>query len=79
VHVEKAIVANSAAVREWDSNGTNFGFNPERGHIAGEFGHNDFYPVALAAAQIRGKDGAFALRGWSCSTRSAAASPRSSA
>ena len=23
---EKAIVANSSAVREWDSNGTNFGF-----------------------------------------------------
>lgn len=63
VHVEKAIVANSAAVREWDSNGTNFGFNPARGHTAGEFGHNDFYPVALAAAQLRGKDGAFALKG----------------
>lgn len=25
-HVEKAICANSAAVREWDSNGTVFGF-----------------------------------------------------
>ncbi|MEZ5163120.1 MAG: hypothetical protein R2688_05095 [Fimbriimonadaceae bacterium] len=25
---EKAIVANSSAVREWDSNGTNFGFRP---------------------------------------------------
>lgn len=62
-HVEKAIVANCAAVREWDSNGTNFGFNPELAHTAGEFGHNDFYPVALAAAQLRGKDGAFALRG----------------
>jgi 2-methylcitrate dehydratase len=65
VHVapEKAIVANSAAVREWDSNGTNFGFNPALGHVAGEFGHNDFYPVAIAAAQRAGKDGAFALRG----------------
>jgi 2-methylcitrate dehydratase len=43
--VEKAIVANCAAVREWDSNGTNFGYNPRRGRtIAGEFGHNDFYP-----------------------------------
>jgi 2-methylcitrate dehydratase len=63
VHVEKAVVANSNAVREWDSNGTNFGFNPKLGHTAGEFGHNDFYPVALAAAQLRGKDGAFALRG----------------
>ncbi len=61
--VEKAIVANCAAIREWDSNGTNFGFNPELGHTAGEFGHNDFYSVATAAAQLRGKDGAFALRG----------------
>ncbi len=63
VQVEKAIVANSNAVREWDSNGTNFGYSPERGHTAGEFGHNDFYPVALAAAQLRGRDGEFALRG----------------
>ncbi|MFO0872699.1 MAG: MmgE/PrpD family protein [Phycisphaerales bacterium] len=60
---EKAIVANSAAVREWDSNGTNFGFNPALGHTAGEFGHNDFYPVAIAAAQLAGRDGAVALRG----------------
>lgn len=60
---EKAIVANSAAVREWDSNGTNFGYNPKLGHTAGEFGHNDFYPVAIAAAQLAGRDGAFALRG----------------
>lgn len=48
--VEKAIVANSAAVREWDSNGTVFGFREGRdGHQAGEFGHNDFYPVIVAA------------------------------
>ncbi|MFO0827140.1 MAG: MmgE/PrpD family protein [Phycisphaerales bacterium] len=60
---EKAIVANSSAVREWDSNGTNFGYRPSLGHTAGEFGHNDFYPVAIAAAQLAGKDGAFALRG----------------
>lgn len=60
---EKAVVANCAAVREWDSNGTNFGFRPERGHTAGEFGHNDFYSVPLAAAQLRAKDGEFALRG----------------
>jgi len=59
---EKAIVANSAAVREWDSNGTNFGFNPGLDHTAGEFGHNDFYPVAIAACQQRGLDGATALR-----------------
>jgi len=50
VVVEKAIVANCAAVREWDSNGTNFGYNPQLGHTAGEFGHNDFYSVATAAA-----------------------------
>jgi len=64
VAVEKAIVANVAAVREWDSNGTNFGYSEERPeHRAGEFGHNDFYPVALAAAQMMGRDGAFALKG----------------
>ncbi len=63
VMAEKAITANSSAVREWDSNGTNFGFNPNRGHTAGEFGHNDFYPVALAAAQMAGRDGAYALLG----------------
>jgi 2-methylcitrate dehydratase len=60
---EKAVAANCAAVREWDSNGTNFGYNPELGHTAGEFGHNDYYPVAVAAAQLAGRDGAFALRG----------------
>lgn len=59
---EKAIAANSAAVREWDSNGTNFGYRPELGHTAGEFGHNDFYPVVIAACQQRGLDGATALR-----------------
>jgi len=59
---EKAIVANCSAVREWDSNGTNFGYNPELGHTAGEFGHNDFYSVAIAAAQLMGKDGAYALK-----------------
>jgi 2-methylcitrate dehydratase len=64
VAVEKAILANCAAVREWDSNGTNFGFSEERAeHRAGEFGHNDFYSVPLAAAQLRGRDGAYALRG----------------
>jgi 2-methylcitrate dehydratase len=63
VAAEKAIVANCAAVREWDSNGTNFGFNPELGHTAGEFGHNDFYSVPVAAAQLMGQGGAYALRG----------------
>ena len=63
VLVEKAILANCAAVREWDSNGTNFGYNPTLGHTAGEFGHNDFYSVPIAAAQEMGLDGPAALRG----------------
>src|SRR3954466_2865220 len=54
---EKAVLACSSAVREWDSNGTNFGYNPKRNATAGEFGHNDFYPVAVAAAQIAGLNG----------------------
>jgi 2-methylcitrate dehydratase len=62
VKPEKAIAANSAAVREWDSNGTNFGYNPGLGHIAGEFGHNDFYPVVVAACQQKGLDGETALK-----------------
>ncbi|MCH2134203.1 MAG: MmgE/PrpD family protein [Phycisphaerales bacterium] len=63
---EKAIAANASAVREWDSNGTNFGYNPTLGHTAGEFGHNDFYAVPIAAAQVAGLDGAAALRGMIC-------------
>merc|ERR1719277_1066195 len=65
---EKAVVANSNAVREWDSNGTVFGFNPNiPGHDAGEFGHNDFYPVVVAAAQVTGNiDGKKALRAMIC-------------
>ncbi|HLO97617.1 MAG TPA: MmgE/PrpD family protein [Fimbriimonas sp.] len=62
VQAEKAVVANSSAVREWDSNGTNFGFNPSLGHVAGEFGHNDYYPVVIAACQEFGHDGATALK-----------------
>ncbi len=54
---EKAVLACSSAVREWDANGTNFGYNPARGATAGEFGHNDFYPVAVAAAQLAGRNG----------------------
>jgi len=55
-HAEKAISANCSAVREWDSNGTVFGYNPNlSGHQAGEFGHNDFYPVVIAACQSTGK------------------------
>src|SRR3954467_1830976 len=62
--VEKAIAANVAAVREWDSNGTNFGYSEERPeHRAGEFGHNDYYSVPVAAAYMMGRDGEFALRG----------------
>ena len=41
---------------------TNFGYNPELGHTAGEFGHNDFYSVAVAAASCRGAT-AYALKG----------------
>ncbi len=63
VKPEKAVLANCSAVREWDANGTNFGYDPARGHTAGEFGHNDYYPVAIAAAQQAGLDGAAALRG----------------
>ena len=63
VFPEKAILANCAAVREWDSNGTNFGYNPTLGHTAGEFRHNDFYSVPVAAAQIMNLDGNAALRG----------------
>jgi 2-methylcitrate dehydratase len=63
VKPEKAVVANSSAVREWDSNGTNFGYDPLHNRTAGEFGHNDFYPVAIAAAQQNGLNGAVALRG----------------
>lgn len=59
---EKAVLANSSAVREWDSNGTNFGYDPQRGHTRGEFGHNDYYPVAVAAAQLRSFDGRQLLR-----------------
>lgn len=54
---EKAVLANSSAVREWDANGTNFGYNPARNATRGEFGHNDFYPVAVAAAQLAHLDG----------------------
>lgn len=62
VRPEKAVVANCAAVREWDANGTNFGYNPALGHVAGEFGHNDYYPVVVAAAQLAGCDGRQTVR-----------------
>ena len=65
---EKSVAANAAAVREWDSNGTVFGYNPKiPGHQAGEFGHNDFYGVVVAAAQVTGEvDGKTALRAMIC-------------
>jgi 2-methylcitrate dehydratase len=59
---ERAVAANASAVREWDANGTNFGYDPTRGRTAGEFGHNDFYPVAIAAATEAGLDGDQTLR-----------------
>lgn len=56
VLAEKAILANSSAVREWDSNGTVFGYNSLYPNLrAGEFGHNDFYPVAVSAIQQSAK------------------------
>jgi len=65
---EKVVAANASAVREWDSNGTVFGYNPKiPGHIAGEFGHNDFYPVIMAASQVTGSiDGKKALLAMIC-------------
>ncbi|NDC52924.1 MAG: hypothetical protein EBZ74_01205 [Planctomycetia bacterium] len=60
--VEKAVAANASAVREWDSNGTNFGYDAAKGRTAGEFGHNDWYPVALAAAREASLDGDATLR-----------------
>ena len=62
VKAEKAVAANGSAVREWDSNGTNFGYNPALGYVAGEFGHNDYYSVAVAACQETGLGGETALR-----------------
>lgn len=63
---EKAVLANCSAVRELDANGTNFGYNPVTGNVAGEFGHNDFYPVVIAAAQQAGLDGELVLLGMIC-------------
>lgn len=62
VAAEKAVLANSSAVRELDANGTNFGYNPRTGQTAGEFGHNDFYPVAVAGAVFASADGDRASR-----------------
>lgn len=54
VKPEKAVLANCAAAQEWDMNGTVLGYS--RTHVsrrAGECGHNDFYSVPLAAAQLQ--------------------------
>ncbi len=66
VQPEKAVLANCSAVRELDANGTNFGYNPRTGYARGEFGHNDFYPVAIAAAQLAGWDGRRTLLAMLC-------------
>lgn len=60
----KGIAANCSAVREWDSNGTVFGYRADsKEHQAGEFGHNDFYPVVIAAAhQNKDINGATSLK-----------------
>src|SRR5437868_5408327 len=63
---EKATVANCSAVRELDANGTNFGYNPRTGNQRGEFGHNDYYPVAVAAAHIAGWNGRQTLLAMLC-------------
>eukprot|EP01095_Lingulamoeba_sp_RSL-Kostka_P000759 TRINITY_DN1104_c0_g4_i1.p1 TRINITY_DN1104_c0_g4~~TRINITY_DN1104_c0_g4_i1.p1 ORF type:complete len:532 (-),score=242.46 TRINITY_DN1104_c0_g4_i1:239-1834(-) len=63
VKPEKAIVAGCCAVREWDSNGTVFGYRGDlKGHQAGEFGHNDFYPCVIAACQQKNLDGEIAIK-----------------
>ena len=64
VKPEKAVLANCAAVAEWDMNGTVLGYSPT--HVsrrAGEFGHNDFYSVATAAAQVQHSSGQQAVLG----------------
>ena len=63
---EKAILLASSAARELDSNGTNFGYNPRTGYTRGEFGHNDFYPVAIAAAQLAKQNGRQTLKAMIC-------------
>src|SRR5688572_16709831 len=66
VSPEKAVLANCSAVRELDANGTNFGYNPRTGYMRGEFGHPDFFPVAVAAAQIAGWEGRRTLLAMLC-------------
>jgi 2-methylcitrate dehydratase len=68
VSPEKAVLAGCSAVRELDANGTNFGYNSRTDYQRGEFGHNDFYPVVVAAAQAseRDIDGEELLRAMLC-------------
>ncbi|RIL08087.1 MAG: hypothetical protein DCC75_09480, partial [Proteobacteria bacterium] len=61
VQPEKAALVCASADREWDSNGTVFGWNPELGNKAGEFGHNDYYGAVVAACQDLQLDGRTAL------------------
>jgi 2-methylcitrate dehydratase len=63
---EKAVLANASAVRELDANGTNFGYNPATGYCRGEFGHNDFYGVAVAAGEVARCSGREVLLGMLC-------------
>ncbi|MBL7662978.1 MmgE/PrpD family protein [bacterium] len=65
-HPRYVAMAVASAVREWDSNGTNFGYNPELDRMAGEFGHNDYYGFVVAACQKMGHAGATALLAMVC-------------
>ncbi len=51
VQPEKAILANCAAVREWDCNGTNFGYDATHQQTAASLVTTTFYAVVVAAAQ----------------------------
>eukprot|EP00919_Chromeraceae_sp_WS-2016_P052486 GHVR01124568.1.p1 GENE.GHVR01124568.1~~GHVR01124568.1.p1 ORF type:complete len:571 (+),score=145.46 GHVR01124568.1:78-1790(+) len=62
---EKAVVANSAAVREWNFNAVRMGYRPNMpDHQVKSVDNSDFYPVVMAAAQSSGGvDGRTALTG----------------
>ena len=64
---EKAVLACSSAVREWDANGTNFGYNPARGRDGRRIRPQRFLPRRRRRrpagrlgrpADARGDDGA---------------------
>ena len=54
VAAEKAIAANASAVREWDSNGTVFGYNSKLGpdHQAGEFGTSKIVSLTSLSGRV---------------------------